>query len=173
MAAVQLGQVDLAINLPVREAVRLQGEPKLAAELDPITRIILLQLRNDLGFQDANVRLAAHHAIDKAALSRAFYNNTAVPLSQLAVHLRPEDNIAVAARHLPAGQEIQYNGGTFTLGRRVGAAKLRRLFPQPRCHREFHGWQQQPTSATRHSDESDPTRLYHPPARKPSRRRHR
>jgi peptide/nickel transport system substrate-binding protein len=83
-AAVQSGQVDLAINLPVREAVRLQGEPKLAAELDPITRIILLQVRNDLGFEDANVRLAAHHAIDKAALSRAFYNNAAVPLSQLA-----------------------------------------------------------------------------------------
>ena len=84
VAAVQSGQVDLAINLPVREAVRLQGEPKLAAELDPITRIILLQVRNDLGFEDANVRLAAHHAIDKAALSRAFYNNAAVPLSQLA-----------------------------------------------------------------------------------------
>ena len=84
VAAVQSGQVDIAINLPVREAVRLQGEPKLAAELDPITRIILLQVRNDLGFEDANVRLAAHHAIDKAALSRAFYNNAAVPLSQLA-----------------------------------------------------------------------------------------
>ncbi len=84
VAAVQSGQVDLAINLPVRETVRLQSEPKLAAELDPITRIILLQVRNDLGFEDTNVRLAAHHAIDKAALSRAFYNNAAVPLSQLA-----------------------------------------------------------------------------------------
>jgi peptide/nickel transport system substrate-binding protein len=84
VAAVQSGQVDLAINLPVREAVRLQGDAKLAAGLDPITRIILLQVRNDLGFEDASVRLAAHHAIDKAALSRAFYNNAAVPLSQLA-----------------------------------------------------------------------------------------
>jgi len=28
-------------------------------------------VRNDLGFEDANVRLAAHHAIDKAALSKA------------------------------------------------------------------------------------------------------
>ncbi|HET6197844.1 MAG TPA: ABC transporter substrate-binding protein, partial [Acetobacteraceae bacterium] len=83
-AAVQSGQADLAINLPVHEAVRLRGEPGLAAALDPITRIILLQVRNDLGFEDANVRLAAHHAIDKAALSRAFYNNAAVPLSQLA-----------------------------------------------------------------------------------------
>lgn len=84
VAAVQSGQVDLAINLPVRETVRLQGEPKLAAELDPITRIILLQIRDDLAFADPNVRLAAHHAIDKAALSRVFYNDAAVPLSQLA-----------------------------------------------------------------------------------------
>jgi peptide/nickel transport system substrate-binding protein len=84
VAAVQSGQADLAINLPVREIARLQSEPRLVAELDPITRIILLQVRNDLGFEDANVRLAAHHAIDKAALSRAFYNNAAVPLSQLA-----------------------------------------------------------------------------------------
>jgi len=89
VAAVQSGQVDLAINVPVREAVRLQGEARLAAELDPITRIILLQVRNDLGFSDVNVRLAAHHAIDKAALSRAFYNNAAVPLSQLATQGTP------------------------------------------------------------------------------------
>ena len=32
---------------------------------------------------------------------------SAVPLSQLAVQLRPEDNIAVAARHLSAGQAFQ------------------------------------------------------------------
>jgi peptide/nickel transport system substrate-binding protein len=84
VAAAQSGQVDLTINLPVRETVRLQSDPKLTAELDPITRIILLQVRNDLGFADENVRLAAHHAIDKQALSRAFYNNQAVPLSQIA-----------------------------------------------------------------------------------------
>jgi peptide/nickel transport system substrate-binding protein len=84
VAAAQSGQVDLTINVPVREAVRLQGDARLASELDPITRIILLQVRNDLGFADENVRLAAHHAIDKQALSRAFYNNAAVPLSQIA-----------------------------------------------------------------------------------------
>ena len=84
VAAAQSGQVDLTINLPVRETVRLQANQNLTAELDPITRIILLQVRNDLGFADVNVRLAAHHAIDKQALSRAFYNNAAVPVSQLA-----------------------------------------------------------------------------------------
>jgi altronate hydrolase len=36
-------------------------------------------------------------------------------LSQVAVHLRPEDNIAVAARSLPAGTGLQHNGDTITL----------------------------------------------------------
>jgi peptide/nickel transport system substrate-binding protein len=43
--------------------------------------VILLQVRNDEMFADENVRLAAHHAIDKAALSKAFYGGAAVPLS--------------------------------------------------------------------------------------------
>jgi altronate hydrolase len=43
-----------------------------------------------------------------------------VPLSQVAVHLRPEDNIAVAARHLLPGMEVQYNGATFLLDKRIG-----------------------------------------------------
>jgi peptide/nickel transport system substrate-binding protein len=81
VAAVQSGQVDLTINVPVREVDRLGKEAALAAELNPITRVILLQCRNDLGFADDNVRLAAHHAIDKQALSKAFYGGAAVPLA--------------------------------------------------------------------------------------------
>lgn len=81
VAAIQSGQVDLTISVPVREVNRLKTVAGLSAELDPITRVILLQCRNDLGFADENVRLAAHHAIDKKALSQAFYGGAAVPLS--------------------------------------------------------------------------------------------
>src|SRR3954447_18048224 len=42
------------------------------------------------------------------------------PLAQVAVHLRPEDNIAVAARHLQPGLEVQSYGSTFTLAKRIG-----------------------------------------------------
>jgi altronate hydrolase len=41
-------------------------------------------------------------------------------LSQVAVHLRPEDNVAVAARSLPAGAQFQHNGDTLTLSQRIG-----------------------------------------------------
>ena len=81
VAAVQSGQVDLTVSVPVREVARLGAMPNLAGELNPITRVILLQVRNDEGFSDQNVRLAAHHAIDKKALSQAFYGGAAVPLS--------------------------------------------------------------------------------------------
>ncbi len=81
VAAIQSGEVDLTVAVPVREVQRLKNEPNLSGELNPITRVILLQVRNDLGFADENVRLAAHHAIDKKALSQAFYGGAAVPLS--------------------------------------------------------------------------------------------
>jgi altronate hydrolase len=44
----------------------------------------------------------------------------AVPLSQVAVHLRPEDNVAIAARNIPPGAELQYNGHTLAASGRVG-----------------------------------------------------
>jgi peptide/nickel transport system substrate-binding protein len=84
VAAIQSGDVDCTVNVPVREVMRFSREPGFAAELNPITRVILLQVRNDLAFADRNVRLAAHHAIDKDALSKAFYGGAAVSLSVVA-----------------------------------------------------------------------------------------
>src|SRR5262249_2554741 len=43
-----------------------------------------------------------------------------VALSQVAVHLRPEDNVAVAARHLAPGTELRIDGHAVTLPTRVG-----------------------------------------------------
>ncbi|MDQ0313851.1 ABC transporter substrate-binding protein [Amorphus orientalis] len=79
-AAVKSGQVDLTINVPVREVERYESDPNLVGEINPIARLILLQCRADQGFTDQNVRLAAHHAINKEALSKAFYGGKAVPV---------------------------------------------------------------------------------------------
>jgi peptide/nickel transport system substrate-binding protein len=84
VAAIQSGQVDLTLNVPVREADRFKKDANFKAEIDPIQRVIIIQARGDLAFADKNVRLAAHHAIDKKALSQAFYGGTAVPLSVVA-----------------------------------------------------------------------------------------
>jgi altronate hydrolase len=53
----------------------------------------------------------------------------AVPLSQVAVQLRPEDNVAVAARNLPEGLEVLHGGGGFTLSNRVGLGHKLALRP--------------------------------------------
>jgi len=45
---------------------------------------------------------------------------SAVPLSLVAVHLRPEDNVAVAARNLAAGTEVRENGLVLQLTSRIG-----------------------------------------------------
>src|SRR4051794_23991117 len=45
---------------------------------------------------------------------------TAVALARVAVHLRPEDNVAVAARDLQAGLEVEHEGERVTVARRVG-----------------------------------------------------
>jgi altronate hydrolase len=53
----------------------------------------------------------------------------AVPLSQVAVHLHPEDNIAIAARPLPPGSELAHERATLTLSGRVGLGHKLALRP--------------------------------------------
>jgi dipeptide transport system substrate-binding protein len=80
-AAIQAGQVDLVVNLPMRDVVRLNSVPGLVGQAHPINSIVLIHMVNKGIYRDQNLRLAMHHAIDKRALSRAFFNSQAAPLS--------------------------------------------------------------------------------------------
>lgn len=84
VAAIQSGRVDFAPDIPVRETARLAKRDGLSADILPISRVIMLQIRNDKAFADKNVRLAAHHAINKQAISKALYGGRATPLSVVA-----------------------------------------------------------------------------------------
>jgi peptide/nickel transport system substrate-binding protein len=81
IAAIQAGQVDFAHSIPVREAERLGALPGLVADIHPVNSDYLIQMVNKGQFKDQNLRLAMHHAIDKQALSKAFFSGHAVPLS--------------------------------------------------------------------------------------------
>ena len=54
-----------------------------------------------------------------------------IPLKTLAVHLRPQDNIAVAAKPIPAGTEVQIDGrpvvvpGMVKLGHKFAVVKIK------------------------------------------------
>ena len=70
-AAIQSGQADITLNLPVREVERLGALPGMSPQLNSTTSITFIMMVNKGVFKDRNVRLALHHAIDKAAISRA------------------------------------------------------------------------------------------------------
>ena len=88
-AAIEARRVDAAVELPVREATRLGQVAGLSSRIEGFTDIFLLQISNTGPFQDERVRLAAHHAIDKAALSRALFNGLAKPIAVPAAHGTP------------------------------------------------------------------------------------
>jgi peptide/nickel transport system substrate-binding protein len=94
VAAIESRRVDCAIDVPVREAQRLATVPGMVSNIDAIADITLLQITRNGGFADDRVRLAAHHAINKEAISRALFGGAAKPISVPAAHGRagyPED----------------------------------------------------------------------------------
>ena len=89
VAAVQSRNADLAVDVPIREVVRLGKIAGLDTRIDPTADIMLLQVTRAGVFADDRVRLAAHHAINKDAISKAFFQGSAKPISVPAAHGTP------------------------------------------------------------------------------------
>lgn len=81
VAAIESRRVDVAVDVPIREAQRLATVPGITTLIDPTTDIMLLQITRNGGFADDRARLAAHHAIDKEAISKALFAGKATPIS--------------------------------------------------------------------------------------------
>ncbi|MBM3516931.1 MAG: ABC transporter substrate-binding protein [Alphaproteobacteria bacterium] len=81
VAAIQSGQADMAINVPIREALRLDKEDGISAVAYPYSRIFYIGIANKNQMLDEYVRLAMHHAIDKKALSDSLFQGTSPPLT--------------------------------------------------------------------------------------------
>ncbi|MCW5772151.1 MAG: hypothetical protein KIT16_10985 [Rhodospirillaceae bacterium] len=79
VASIQSRNVDIA-EVPIREAVRLGKVKGLVGQVELTSSILMIHMRNDGVFKDQNVRLAAHHAVDKAAIARVFYAGKALPI---------------------------------------------------------------------------------------------
>ncbi|MGE4014512.1 MAG: ABC transporter substrate-binding protein, partial [Alphaproteobacteria bacterium] len=62
VAAIEAKRVDIAAEIPVREAVRLSKVPGIASRIDPSADIVIIHIMNSGPFTDERVRLAAHHA---------------------------------------------------------------------------------------------------------------
>lgn len=92
VAAIESGRVDVSVQIPVRDVSRLERNPKLEAKVYPYSEIYILQMPSyEEVFKDINIRQAMNLAIDKKALSKAFYKNEAQPISLLATKDSPGD----------------------------------------------------------------------------------
>ncbi|HTR85534.1 MAG TPA: ABC transporter substrate-binding protein [Reyranella sp.] len=89
VAAVESKRVDLAVDLPIREINRLAKVAGLTARTDAVTDIVNLMVTRTGLFEHEEVRLAAHHAIDKKAISTALFGGKAIPVDVPAAHNTP------------------------------------------------------------------------------------
>jgi peptide/nickel transport system substrate-binding protein len=85
VAAVEAGRADLTVEVPIREMTRLAKNPALVAKAIAIGNVVMVLIPSYVkAMEDENVRLAMELSIDKAAISKAFYNGAATPLDVLA-----------------------------------------------------------------------------------------
>lgn len=83
VAEIESGNAQVTMEIPYEEFDRLKQKPGLKGEAFPISDIAMIFL-NDVGpMLDKNVRLAAHHAIDKQLIIDRLLRGYGVPLSTL------------------------------------------------------------------------------------------
>lgn len=119
VAAVQSGQAQLGVALPMREAGRLGDNPRFANSLTPTVDTYIIQMINSGPLTDKNVRLAMHHAIDKAAISKAFFNGIATPLFTAAAVGTPAYAPEFKFEHNPAKAQALLKASGYSVDKPV------------------------------------------------------
>lgn len=92
VSAIQGGQVDVASGLPLRDTLRFNQVSGLQSKVTPTIDTYLIHMVNSGPTADKNVRLAMHHAINKAGLIRAFFNNVPAAMNTPAAPGTPAYN---------------------------------------------------------------------------------
>jgi peptide/nickel transport system substrate-binding protein len=82
VAEIESGSSDLTLEIPYEEYDRLKAKKGLAGVATPISDIGMIFINND-GKLDKNVRLAAHHAIDKQSIVKRLLRGYGVPIDTL------------------------------------------------------------------------------------------
>ena len=82
VAELESGSSDLTLEIPYEEFDRLKAKPGLVGIATPISDIGMIFINSD-GKLDKNVRLAAHHAIDKQSIVKRLLRGYGVPIDTL------------------------------------------------------------------------------------------
>ncbi|MYM54050.1 ABC transporter substrate-binding protein [Thalassovita mangrovi] len=85
VAEVESGNSDITTNIPYEEYDRLIAKDGLSGEAVPVTDIGMIFLNDIDVMLDKNVRLAAHHAINKQLIIDRLLRGYGVPISTLEV----------------------------------------------------------------------------------------
>lgn len=108
VAMLESGRADVAVQIPVRDSERLKTNSKLVSKVYPYTQIFIVQLPSYVtALQNVHVRRAMQLAINKQALSRAFFANTAKPISVLALPGTPAYVDDVDVKYDPKAAEAE------------------------------------------------------------------
>ncbi len=83
VAEIESGSSDLTLDIPYEEFDRLKSASGLTGVSTPITDIGMIFINNVDVMLDKNVRLAAHHAIDKKAIVDRLLRGYGVPIDTL------------------------------------------------------------------------------------------
>ena len=83
VAEIESGSSDVTVDVPFEEFDRLKDKDGLAGVATPISDIGMIFLNNVEVMNDKNVRLAAHHAIDKQAIADKLLRGYATPIDTL------------------------------------------------------------------------------------------
>lgn len=87
VAEIESGRSDLTLNIPFEEFDRLKKKPGLVGVSTPVSDITMIFFNDTGPMEDPNVRKAAVHAVNKAAIVKALLRGYGVPIDTL---LAPE-----------------------------------------------------------------------------------
>src|SRR5947207_1363565 len=75
VAALQRGDIDVMLNLPIPLLASVESDPKLRvySELSSLTHVLLLDTKEDTPLRDKRVRQALNMAIDRSAIIKNLY----------------------------------------------------------------------------------------------------
>jgi peptide/nickel transport system substrate-binding protein len=131
VASLQSRRADLAVDLPVREIERLSALPGFTGTINTVTDIVIIEATRTGLFNNKNVRLAAHYAIDKQAISRALFSGKARPIDVAAAHGTPGYPDGFSFPYDPAkATELLTQAGYSTANpAKIGFSATKGLFP--------------------------------------------
>jgi peptide/nickel transport system substrate-binding protein len=102
VAEIESGASDLTLDIPYEEFDRLKDKEGLAGVTTPISDIGMIFLNDVDAMNDKNVRLAAHHAIDKKAIVDKLLRGYGIPIDTLEAPQYAAFDASITVGHDPA-----------------------------------------------------------------------